>query len=46
MLEIQKLIVVAQCLSRQLNKGFLANLVITFKNFGIGIFKLFSLHRQ
>ena len=28
------------------NKGFLPNLVITFKNFGIGISKLFYLHRQ
>ena len=33
-------------LEQQSNKGFLANLVITFKNFGIGASKLFSLHRQ
>jgi hypothetical protein len=33
-------------LEQQSNKGFLANLVITFKNFGIGISKLSSLHRQ
>jgi hypothetical protein len=33
-------------LEQQSNKGFLANLVITFKNFGIGVSKLFSLHRQ
>ncbi len=33
-------------LEQQSNKGFLANLVITFKNFSIGVSKLFSLHRQ
>ena len=33
-------------LEQQSNKGFLPNLMITFKNFGIGISKLFSLHRQ
>ena len=33
-------------LEQQSNKGFLANLVITFKNFGIGVSKLISLHRQ
>lgn len=33
-------------LEQQSNKGFIANLVLTFKNFGLGIFKLFSLHRQ
>ena len=33
-------------LEQQSNKGFLPNLMITFKNFGIAISKLFSLHRQ
>ena len=33
-------------LEQQSIKGFLPNLIITFKNFGIGIFKLSSLHRQ
>lgn len=33
-------------LEQQSNKGFVANLLITFKNFGIGISKLFSLRRQ
>ncbi len=33
-------------LEQQSNKGFLLNLLITFKNFAIGISKLFSLHRQ
>lgn len=33
-------------LERQSNKGFIANLVLTFKNFGLGIYKLFSLRRQ
>lgn len=33
-------------LEQQSNKGFVPNLVITFKNFGIGISKLSSLHRQ
>ena len=33
-------------LEQQSNKGFLPNLIITFKNFGIGISKLSSLHRQ
>lgn len=33
-------------LEQQSNKGFIANLIITFKNFGLGIFKLFSLRRQ
>jgi hypothetical protein len=33
-------------LEQQSNKGFLPNLIITFKNFGVGISKLFSLHRQ
>jgi hypothetical protein len=28
------------------NKGFLLNLIITFKNFGIGVSKLSSLHRK
>jgi hypothetical protein len=33
-------------LEQQSNKGFLPNLITTFKNFGIGISKLTSLHRQ
>lgn len=33
-------------LEQQSNKGFIANLVLTFKNFGLGIYKLFSLRRQ
>ena len=33
-------------LDQQSNKGFLPNLLITFKNFGLGISKLSSLHRQ
>ena len=33
-------------LDQQSNKGFLPNLLITFKNFGLGIYKLSSLHRQ
>jgi hypothetical protein len=33
-------------LEQQSNKRFFPNLVITFKNFGIGVCKLFSLHRQ
>jgi hypothetical protein len=33
-------------LEHQANKGFVANLIITFKNFGLGISKLFSLRRQ
>jgi hypothetical protein len=33
-------------LEQQSNKGFLPNLIITFKNFGLGISKLSSLHRQ
>jgi hypothetical protein len=33
-------------LEQQSSKGFAANLIITFKNFGLGISKLFSLHRQ
>ena len=33
-------------LDQQSNKGFLPNLVITFKNFGVGVSKLSSLHRQ
>jgi hypothetical protein len=33
-------------LEQQSNKGFIAILVLTFKNFGLGISKLFSLHRQ
>jgi hypothetical protein len=33
-------------LEQQSNKGFLPNLVITFKNFGIGVSKLSSLYRQ
>jgi len=33
-------------LEQQSNKGFFPNLVITFKNFGIGISKLSSLHRE
>ena len=33
-------------LDQQSNKGFLPNLLITFKNFGVGIYKLSSLHRQ
>jgi hypothetical protein len=33
-------------LEQQSNKGFFPNLLITFKNFGIGISKLSSLHRQ
>jgi hypothetical protein len=33
-------------LEQQSNKGFIANLIITFKNFGLGISKLFSLRRQ
>ena len=46
MLEIRKLIVVVQDLITIKNKGFLPNLLITFKNFGLGIYKLSSLHRQ
>jgi hypothetical protein len=33
-------------LEQQSNKGFVANLIITFKNFGLGASKLFSLRRQ
>jgi hypothetical protein len=33
-------------LEQQSNKGFIANLVLTFKNFGLGISKLLSLHKQ
>ena len=33
-------------LEQQSNKGFAANLIITFKNFGLGISKLFSLRRK
>jgi hypothetical protein len=33
-------------LEQQSNKGFLPNLITTFKNFGIGVSKLSSLHRQ
>ena len=33
-------------LEQQSNKGFIASLIITFKNFGLGISKLFSLRRQ
>jgi hypothetical protein len=33
-------------LDQQSNKGFLPNLLITFKNFGLGIYKLSSIHRQ
>jgi hypothetical protein len=33
-------------LEQQSHKGFLPNLIITFKNFGVGISKLSSLHRQ
>jgi hypothetical protein len=33
-------------LEQQSSKGFLPNLIITFKNFGIGVSKLSSLHRQ
>ena len=33
-------------LEQQSNKGFFPNLLITFNNFGIGISKLSSLHRQ
>lgn len=33
-------------LEQQSNKGFIANLVLTYKNFGLGVSKLFSLHRQ
>ena len=33
-------------LEQQSIKGFLPNLIITLKNFGIGISKLFSIHRQ
>lgn len=33
-------------LEQQSNKGFIVNLIITFKNFGLGISKLFSLRRQ
>jgi hypothetical protein len=33
-------------LEQQSNRGFVANLIITFRNFGLGISKLFSLHRQ
>jgi hypothetical protein len=33
-------------LEQQSNKGFVANLIITFRNFGLGVSKLFSLHRQ
>ena len=33
-------------LEQQSNKGFLPNLITTFKNFGIGVSKLTSLHRQ
>lgn len=31
---------------QQSNKGFLPNLLLTLKNFGIGITKLISLHKQ
>ena len=33
-------------LDQQSDKGFLPNLLITFKNFGLGIYKLSSLHKQ
>ena len=33
-------------LVKQSNKGFLPNLFTTFKNFGIGVSKLSTLHRQ
>jgi hypothetical protein len=33
-------------LEQQSNKGFLPNLLLTLKNFGIGITKLISLHKQ
>lgn len=33
-------------LEQQSNKGFIANLLITFKNFGTGISRLSSLHKQ
>jgi hypothetical protein len=33
-------------LDQQSNKGFLPNLIVTFKNFGLGIYKLLSIHRQ
>jgi hypothetical protein len=33
-------------LEQQSNKGFLPNLITTFKNFGIGVSKLTSFHRQ
>ena len=33
-------------LEQQSNKGFLHNLINTFKNFGIGLSKLSSLHTQ
>jgi hypothetical protein len=33
-------------LEQQSNKGFIANLVLTFKNFGLGISKMLSLHKQ
>jgi hypothetical protein len=33
-------------LEQQSNKGFLPNLLFTLKNFGIGITKLISLHKQ
>lgn len=33
-------------LEQQSIKGFVPNLMITFKNFGLGVFKLFSLRRQ
>ena len=33
-------------LEQQSNKGFLPNLFATFKNFGVGVYKLSTLHRQ
>ena len=33
-------------LDQQSNKGFIPNLLITFNNFGLGIYKLSSLHKQ
>lgn len=48
--EIQELIhVIDSCcsvLEQVSNKGFLSNVIWTFKNFGLGFSKIFNLHRQ
>jgi hypothetical protein len=33
-------------LEQQSDRGFVSNLIMTFRNFGLGISKLFSIHRQ